>query len=152
MKPLRIVVVDDEVLIRMDLKEILTELGHKVVGEAGNGEAALDLIQRIKPDMAILDVKMEKIDGIKVAKLIVGQKICAVLLLTAYNEEELIRRAMDAGVVGYLTKPITEKELEPALQLGYARYQEILDLKQKKVVLKKALDMSICKEKLKNIQ
>ncbi|RYD03457.1 hypothetical protein N752_19960 [Desulforamulus aquiferis] len=111
MKPLRIVVVDDEVLIRMDLKEILTELGHKVVGEAGNGEAALDLIQRIKPDMAILDVKMEKIDGIKVAKLIVGQKICAVLLLTAYNEEELIRRRWMPGLWGILQSQLPRKNL-----------------------------------------
>ncbi|MEG6511274.1 response regulator [Desulforamulus ruminis] len=149
MKPLRIIVADDEILIRMDLKELLTDLGHQVVGEAGNGKAALDLVYTLKPDLAILDVKMDQLDGIKVAKLIAGQKLCAVLLLTAYNEEEMVKRAMDAGVIGYLTKPVTEKELEPALRIGYARYQDYLALKQKKVVLKKTLDRNIYLERLK---
>lgn len=150
MKSLRIVVADDEFLIRMDLKELLHELGHEVVGEASNGDAALQEVQRLKPDMAILDVKMDKIDGIKVAKLITGQKICAVLLLTAYSEQELINRALDAGVMGYLVKPVTEKELEPALRISWARYLDLLSLKQKKVSLKETLNKDIRQERLKN--
>lgn len=150
MQSLRILVADDEILTRMDLKEMLTELGHIVVGEANNGATALELISKLRPDLALLDVKMGKMDGIKVAKLVTGQKKCAVLLLTAYNEEELVQRALDAGVMAYLTKPVTEKDLEPALRIAWARYQDILMLKQKKVDLKESLDRNIRKKKLKD--
>lgn len=151
MQSLRIVVADDEILTRMDIKEMLEELGHEVVGEARNGAMALDLVQKLHPDLAILDVKMGKIDGLKVAKLITGQKICAVLLLTAYSEEELVKKALDAGVTGYLTKPVAENELEPALRIAWARYQDLMALKNKKVELKETLNQDIRQEKLKNV-
>jgi len=137
------VLADDEFLTRMDLKEMLAGLGHEVVGEARNGLMALEMVQKLRPDMAILDIKMPKMDGIKAAKLITGQKLCAVLMLTAYNEEELITRAMDAGVTGYVTKPVTEKELEPALRIAWARYQDLVGLKDKKVTLKETLNRDI---------
>lgn len=150
MKSLRIVLADDEFLIRMDLKELLHELGHQVVGDAATGEAALRMVQKLRPDMAILDIKMEKMDGIKVAKLISGQKICPVLLLTAYSEQELVQRALDAGVMGYLVKPVSEKELEPALKICRARFLDLLALKRKKVTLKETLKRDILHERLKN--
>ncbi|MEG6521018.1 ANTAR domain-containing response regulator [Desulfotomaculum sp. 1211_IL3151] len=150
MKSLRIVLADDEFLTRMDLKEMLTELGHQVVGEAPNGLLALDLVRKLKPDLAILDVKMPKLDGIKAAKLITGEKLGMVILLTAFSEDELITSALDAGVMGYLTKPVTEKELAPALQIAWERYREIMLLKHKKVQLKERLNKDIRQEKLKN--
>lgn len=143
MHSLRIVLADDEFLTRMDLKEMLAGLGHQVVAEARNGPMALELVEKLRPDMAILDIKMPKMDGIKVAKLIAGQKLCAVLMLSAYSEEELILRAMDAGVTGYITKPVIEKELEPALRIAWARYQDLIRLKDKKVALKETLTQDI---------
>ncbi|SFQ94832.1 ANTAR domain-containing response regulator [Desulfoscipio geothermicus] len=150
MKSLRVIVADDEILTRMDLKEMLAEQGHKVVGEANNGATALELVQKLRPDLAILDIKMDKMDGIKVAKLVTGQKICGVLLLTAYNEDELVKRALDAGVMAYLTKPVTERELEPAIRVAWARFQDIISLKSKKAELKETLNRDIRQAKLKN--
>lgn len=150
MKSLRVIVADDEILTRMDLKEMLAEQGHKVVGEANNGVTALELVQKLRPDLAILDIKMDKMDGIKVAKLVTGQKICGVILLTAYNEDELVKRALDAGVMAYLTKPVTERELEPAVRVAWARFQDMISLKNKKVELKEALNRDIRQAGLKN--
>ncbi len=150
MRSLRIVVADDEPITRIDVKKMLTELGHQVVGEARNGAMALELVQKLRPDLVILDVRMAKMDGIKAAKLITGQKLCAVLLLTAYSEEEVLNRALDAGIMGYLTKPVAKKELEPSLRIAWVRYQDLMALKHKKLELIGARDRDIRREKIKN--
>ena len=111
MKPLRIVIADDEAIIRMDLKEILQEAGHKVVGETANGRRAVAIVRDERPDLVIMDVKMPDMDGIEAARQIAADNLAPVLLLTAFDDAELIERATDAGVLAYLVKPIEEKNL-----------------------------------------
>jgi len=112
----RILIADDEPLIRVDLRELLEELGYEVVAEAGDGHEALNLVDQVNPDLAILDIKMPKMDGISVARKISGQ--FPVIILTAYTERHLIEKARDAGVMAYLSKPFREGDLSPAIELA----------------------------------
>jgi response regulator NasT len=121
---LRIVIADDESLIRLDLAETLARLGHRVVGECGEGRTAVELVRKLKPDLAILDVKMPEMDGVDAARLIARDRLAPVLLLTAYSQRELVERAMDAGVFGYLVKPFKESDLLPAIAVARARFRE----------------------------
>lgn len=123
MEPTRVIVAEDEAIIRMDLKELLQEEGYEVVGEAGRGDQALALVNEHRPDVALLDIKMPGMDGISVARRINAERICAVVLVTAFSQRELIEEATDAGVHGYVVKPFERHDLVPAIEVALARFQ-----------------------------
>lgn len=125
---IRIVLADDESIIRMDLKEMLMSLRYVVVGEAGDGRSAVNLARELRPDLVIMDIKMPDLDGIDAARILTEERIAPVLLLTAYSQQELVERAKDAGVVGYIVKPFRESDLAPAIEVAMARYKEFLAL------------------------
>jgi AmiR/NasT family two-component response regulator len=125
----RVLIAEDEALIRLDLKEMLTEEGYDVVGEAGDGEQAVALATELKPDLVILDVKMPKKDGIDAASEITEAQISPVVILTAFSQRDLIERATDAGAMAYLVKPFTKSDLLPAIELAIARYSEMVSLR-----------------------
>ena len=122
----RILVAEDEALIRMDLVEMLTDAGYAVVGEAGNGQEAIALARELRPDLAILDVKMPVLDGISAAEEII--KIAPVLMLTAFSQKELIERARDAGVMAYVVKPFSITDLLPAMEIAMSRHKQMVSL------------------------
>ena len=128
--PRRVLIAEDEALIRLDLAEMLTEEGFEVVGEAGDGEQAVALAQELRPDLVILDVKMPKKDGIDAAAEIVTAQIAPVVILTAFSQRELIERARDAGAMAYLVKPFSKSDLLPAIELAVARYAETAALRE----------------------
>jgi response regulator NasT len=120
----RVMVVEDEALIRLDLAEMLTEEGYVVAGEAGDGEAAITMARELRPDLVIMDVKMPKVDGIVAAATIVEERIAPVVMLTAFSQRELIEQARDAGAMAYLVKPFARHELVPAIELAVSRFAE----------------------------
>jgi response regulator NasT len=126
--PLRVVVAEDEALIRLDLVEMLREEGYDVVGEAGDGEQAVRLAQELAPDLVMLDVKMPVLDGISAAEQIAEARIAPVVMLTAFSQRELVERARDAGAMAYLVKPFTQGDLVPAIELAVSRFAEITTL------------------------
>lgn len=130
MSELSILIADDEALIRLDIKEMLQGAGHIVCGEANNGLKAVELAKSLAPDLAILDVMMPGLDGLEVAKILHSMNI-PVLLLTAYSQSKFINRAEKVSVYGYLVKPITEQDLLPAIQIAYARWREMQDVRSK---------------------
>jgi two-component system, response regulator PdtaR len=121
---LRVLVVEDEALIRLDLTEMLSEEGYVIAGEAGDGEQAVELARELKPDLVIMDVKMPKVDGIAAAALIVEERIAPVVMLTAFSQRDLIEQARDAGAMAYLVKPFARHELVPAIELAVSRFAE----------------------------
>ncbi|HLU54983.1 MAG TPA: response regulator [Pseudonocardia sp.] len=121
---LRVLVVEDEALIRLDLTEMLTEEGYVIAGEAGDGEQAVELARELKPDLVIMDVKMPKMDGIEAAGMIVEERIAPVVMLTAFSQRDLIEQARDAGAMAYLVKPFARHELVPAIELAVSRFAE----------------------------
>jgi len=121
---LRVLVVEDEALIRLDLTEMLTEEGYVIAGEAGDGEQAVELAWELRPDLVIMDVKMPKMDGIAAAGSIVEEKIAPVVMLTAFSQRDLIEQARDAGAMAYLVKPFARHELVPAIELAVSRFSE----------------------------
>jgi AmiR/NasT family two-component response regulator len=123
--PRRVLIAEDEALIRLDLKEMLEEEGYSVVGEAGDGEAAIKLAAELRPDLVILDVKMPVLDGISAAERIAAERIAPVLILTAFSQRELVERARDAGAMAYLVKPFTPGDLTPAIEMAVSRFSEI---------------------------
>ncbi|MDR1712324.1 MAG: response regulator [Propionibacteriaceae bacterium] len=122
----RVLVAEDEALIRMDLVELLTEEGYDVVGQAADGEEAIALARQLQPDVVVMDVKMPKLDGISAAETIVGDRIAAVVMLTAFSQRELINRATDAGAMGYIVKPFDSSDVVPAIEVALARFNQIL--------------------------
>ena len=128
MSEIRVVIADDESIIRMDLKTLLEEMGHVVVGEAVDGQKALELTRTLKPDVVIMDIKMPVMDGLDAAKIISEEKMAPVVLLTAYSQKDLIERAKEAGVFGYLVKPFQESDVMPAIEIAISRYLEAHDL------------------------
>ncbi len=121
----RVVVAEDEALIRMDLVEMLSEEGYVVVGEAGDGEAAVALTSELKPDLVVMDVKMPRMDGISAAEQIASQRIAPVVMLTAFSQRELVDRARQAGAMAYVVKPFSKADLVPAIEIARARFAEI---------------------------
>jgi two-component system, response regulator PdtaR len=136
----RIVIADDESIIRMDLREILENLGYDVVGEASDGRTALDLARKLQPDLVILDIKMPSMDGIEAAQHVTDEGLAPVVLLTAYSEQALIGRAKSAGVSGYLVKPFRESELMPVIELSLARFHEMKGMESQVDELREKLE------------
>jgi AmiR/NasT family two-component response regulator len=124
----RVVIAEDETLIRMDLAEMLGEEGYDVVGQAGDGAKAIDLATDLKPDLVILDVKMPVLDGIAAAEAIASKRIAPVVILTAFSQRELVERARDAGAMAYLVKPFTQSDLVPAIEMAVSRFAELTQL------------------------
>lgn len=122
---IRVVIAEDEAIIRLDLRETLEEEGYEVVGEAGRGDRALELVRELKPDLAILDVKMPGMDGLEVARNIDREKICGVLILTAFSQREMVEHARDAGALAYLVKPFQKSDLIPAIEVAIGRFREL---------------------------
>jgi response regulator NasT len=123
--PTRIVIAEDEAIIRLDLKETLEEEGYEVVGETGRGDEAVKLVQELEPDVAILDIKMPGLDGLSAAREITAERRAAVLILTAFSQRDLIEQARDAGALAYLVKPFQRSELIPAVEVAIGRFQEL---------------------------
>jgi AmiR/NasT family two-component response regulator len=121
---IRVVLAEDEAIIRLDLKETLEEEGYEVVGETGRGDEAAALVRDLKPDLAILDIKMPGMDGLSVAREISAERLCAVLILTAFSQRDLIEQARDAGALAYLVKPFQRSELVPAIELAIGRFRD----------------------------
>lgn len=126
--PARVVIAEDEAIIRLDLKELLEEEGYEVVGETGRGDEAVELVRRLAPDVAILDIKMPGMDGITAAKQIAGERLAAVLVLTAFSQRDLIQQARDAGALAYLVKPFQKTDLIPAIEVALGRFGELVAL------------------------
>ena len=145
-EPVRIVLAEDEAIIRLDLRETLEEEGYVVVGETSRGDQVLDLVRDKQPDVAILDVKMPGTDGITAASQIRDERLCAVLLLTAFSQRDLIARAADAGALAYLVKPFERAELVPAVEVALVRFRELVALNHQveraeaKLEARKAID------------
>lgn len=121
-------IAEDEALIRLDLAEMLAEEGYDVVGQAGDGEAAVELVMRHRPDLVVMDVKMPKLDGIAAAAQIAQARIAPVVMLTAFSQRELVERAREAGAMAYLVKPFTQSDLVPAIEMARSRFAEIVQL------------------------
>jgi response regulator NasT len=137
-KPARILVAEDEALIRLDLVEMLTEAGYEVVAQAANGIQAIELAKEFKPDLAILDVKMPELDGISAAEAII--EIAPVLMLTAFSQKELVERARDAGVMAYVVKPFSIDDLTPAIEIAMSRHLQMRSLRDEVADLHERLE------------
>ncbi len=151
MESLRIVIADDEPIIRLDLRKTLENMGHQVVGESGDGAKAVDAARELKPDIVILDIKMPEMDGIDAAKIITTEGISPVLLLTAYSQKDLVDRAKDAGVFAYLVKPFKEADLLPAMEIAISRYEEFVELENEVSDLENKLDTRKAVDRAKGI-
>ena len=136
---MRILVAEDETIIRLDLKDMLERAGHEVCGEARDGEEAVELARSARPDVAIMDVKMPKLDGIEAARRILDERPIPIVMLTAYGQDELVSRALEAGVFGYLVKPFREQDLLPAISTARARHEELVALRREADSLGEAL-------------
>lgn len=130
MEKTRVIIADDESIICMDLREMLNNLGYLVVGEAGDGQSAVNLARELKPDVVLMDIKMPDMDGIEAAKILTSERIAPVVLLTAFSQRDLVERAKEAGVVGYLVKPIQEADLAPAIEIALSRFKEFRELEK----------------------
>ncbi len=151
MERTRVIIADDESLVRVDLREALTELGYLVVGEVGDGQSAVNMARELDPDVMVMDIKMPGLDGIEAARVLTQEKIAPVVLLTAYSQRELIDRAKEAGVVGYLVKPFRETDLTPAIELAMARFSEFRALEEEVDNLAEALETRKKVERAKGI-
>ncbi len=125
---IRVVIAEDEAIIRLDLRETLEEEGYEVVGETGRGDQAVELVRSLQPDLAILDIKMPHMDGLEAARLISAEKICGVLMLTAFSQREVVEDARDAGALAYLVKPFQKSDLIPAIEVAIGRFRELQQL------------------------
>lgn len=121
----RVVIAEDEAIIRLDLRETLEEEGYEVVAETGRGDKVLDLVREHKPDLAILDIKMPGIDGLEASRLINAEKLCPVVLVTAFSQREIVEQARDAGALAYIVKPFQKSDLVPAIEVALGRYREL---------------------------
>lgn len=151
MERTRVIIADDESLIRMDLREMLTNLGYLVIGEAGDGLSAVKLTRDLRPDILLMDIKMPDLDGIEAARILTEERLAPVLLLSAYSQQELIQRARQAGVAGYLVKPFRENDLAPAIEVALARFSEFRAMEQEVGNLQDALETRKAVERAKGI-
>jgi AmiR/NasT family two-component response regulator len=147
----RVLVAEDEALIRLDLKEMLEEAGYSVVGEAADGEQAVEMADRLRPDLVILDVKMPKLDGIAAAERIAGERVAPVVILTAFSQRDLVERARQAGAMAYLVKPFQKKDLVPTIEMATSRFAEIVALEQEVGGLQERLEARKTVERAKGV-
>lgn len=150
-KPHRVLIAEDEALIRMDLAEMLREEGYEVVGEAGDGQEAVELAESLRPDLVILDVKMPRRDGIDAAAEIASKRIAPIVILTAFSQRELVERARDAGAMAYLVKPFSISDLIPAIELAVSRFGEIAALEREVETLSDRLETRKLVERAKGL-
>ncbi len=129
-EPLRILIADDEAIIRLGLRSMLEDQGYQVVGEAADGTRALDLVRRLRPDLVFLDIKMPGVDGLQAAQALVAERTVPVIVLTAYADREFVDKAKKAGVLAYLVKPVRESDLRPVIEVALARFREIRALQE----------------------
>ncbi|MGH3312583.1 MAG: ANTAR domain-containing response regulator [Streptomyces sp.] len=147
----RVVIAEDEALIRMDLKEMLEEEGYSVVGEAGDGQAAVELTREHRPDLCIFDVKMPVLDGISAAEKIAEESIAPVLMLTAFSQRELVERARDAGAMAYLVKPFSKSDVVPAIEMAVSRFTELRALEKEVADLSQRLETRKLVDRAKSV-
>ena len=151
MERVRVVIADDESVICMDLREMLSNLGYLVVGEAGDGKSAVNLARELRPDVVIMDVKMPDMDGIEATSVLTGDRIAPVVLLTAFSQRDLIERAKQAGVVAYLVKPVKETDLAPAIEVALARFAEFREMEKEVDSLQEQLETRKMVDRAKGI-
>ncbi|WP_425574866.1 ANTAR domain-containing response regulator [Nocardioides fonticola] len=149
--PRTVVIAEDEVLIRMDLAEMLGEEGYQVVGQAGDGQTAIELAEQLRPDLVILDVKMPVLDGIAAAEAIAKQRIAPVVILTAFSQRDLVERARDAGAMAYLVKPFSQTDLVPAIEMAVSRFSELAALEGEVADLTERLETRKAVDRAKGI-
>ncbi|MCC7353898.1 MAG: response regulator [Anaerolineae bacterium] len=151
MERTRVIIADDEAIVRMDLREMLTHLGYLVVGEVGDGRSAVNLARELKPDVVIMDIRMPDLDGIEAARTLTQESIAPVLLLSAYSQPDLVARAREAGVAGYLVKPFQESDLSPAIEVVLGRFHEFRTLRKEVTELQDALETRKLVDRAKGI-
>src|SRR3984893_3124544 len=151
MSDTRILLAEDEVISRMDLREMLENLGYIVVGEAGDGVAAVNLARTLKPDLVLMDIKMPELDGISAAETLSLERVTPVLLLTAYSDKEFVDRAVDAGVMGYLVKPFAEAQLKPAIEVALERWRELRQIQHELTSTQETLETRKLVERAKGV-
>lgn len=151
MSSMRVLIADDDPIIRLDLKQMLESLGYEVVGEAGDGQAALNLATELTPDVCVLDVKMPQMDGIEAAGRITEEGIAPVILLTAFSDKELIERAKESGVFGYLVKPFKPTDLLPAIEVARSRFEENRQLSKEIASVSEKLEVRKLMDRAKGI-
>jgi len=147
----RVIVADDEPITRQDICEMLTGLGYLVVGQVGDGQSAVNLARELRPDVVIMDIKMPNMDGIEAARILTEERVAPILLLTAYHEQELVERAREAGVIGYVVKPFREADLAPAIEVALARFREFRILEKEVKDLQEALETRKLVDRAKGI-
>jgi two-component system, response regulator PdtaR len=147
----RVVIAEDEALIRLDLAEMLAEEGYDVVGQAGDGQTAIDLAEEHRPDLVVLDVKMPKLDGITAAQRIAEQRIAPVVILTAFSQRDLVDRAKDAGAMAYLVKPFNKHDLVPAIEMAVSRFAELQMLEAEVADLTERLETRKAVDRAKSV-
>lgn len=148
---MRIVIADDESIIRLDLQEMLSAQGHHVAAACADGASALAAIREHRPDVAVLDVRMPEMEGIEVAEIAIREQLCAIVLLTAFSEEELVQRAVAAGVMAYLVKPFQDSDVLPAIAVAAQRFNELRALREEVADLASALETRKVVERAKGI-
>ena len=148
---LRVVVAEDEALIRLDLVEMLKEAGYNVIGQAGDGQKAIELTEELTPDLVVMDIKMPKLDGISAAEKIAGARLAPVVILTAFSQKDLVEKARDAGAMAYLTKPFTINDLMPAIEVAVSRFSELKQLDKEITDLQEQLKARKTIEKAKGL-
>lgn len=147
----RIIIADDEALIRQDLREMLTHLGYLVVGDVGDGRSAVNLARELKPDLLIMDIRMPDMDGIEAARILTEEGVAPVLLLSAYSQRDLVERAAAAGVSGYVIKPFDESNLLPAIEVVLARFNEYQEISKEAARLEERLETRVVVDRAKGI-
>lgn len=147
----RVVIAEDEALIRLDLAEMLAEEGYDVVGQAGDGETAVSLALELRPDLVVLDIRMPKLDGIAAAERIAEERVAPVVILTAFSQRDLVGRARDAGAMAYLVKPFTNNDLVPAIEMAMSRFAEIHQLEAEVADLSERLDTRKAVDRAKGV-
>jgi response regulator NasT len=136
----RVVIAEDEAIIRLDLRELLEEEGYEIAGETGRGDEAVDLVRGLRPELAILDIKMPGLDGLSAARQIAGERLAAVLILTAFSQRDLVDQARDAGALAYLVKPFQKSDLVPAIEIALGRFAELAALEREVADLEARLE------------
>ena len=151
MTPLKLVIADNESIIRMDLREILEEAGHEIVGEAADGKRAVELTRKYHPDLVLMDIKMPEMDGITAAGIISEDGLAPVLLLTAFSQQDIVEKAKGSGVLVYLVKPVREENLFPAIEIALSRWQEMKELEGELDKMRDSLELRKTLDRAKGI-